>query len=64
MSGIFRNIDPLPPHRPASEYPSPRLWCGGSTHSLGVEGVGGSIVRKTPDTDLYSIYVSTLWVEV
>jgi hypothetical protein len=23
---------------------------------------GGSIVRKTPDTALYSIYVSTLWV--
>jgi hypothetical protein len=22
----------------------------------------GSIVRKTPDTALYSIYVSTLWV--
>jgi hypothetical protein len=24
-------------------------------------GGGGSIVRKTPDTGLYSIYVSTLW---
>ncbi len=24
-------------------------------------GGGGSIVRKTPDTALYSIYVSTLW---
>ncbi len=34
--------------------------CGGRTHSLGEEGVGGSIVRKTPDTAFYSIYVSTL----
>jgi hypothetical protein len=24
-------------------------------------GGGGSIVRKTPDTALYSIYVCTLW---
>ncbi len=50
------------PHRPASVivYPPLRLWCGGRTHSLVGEGVGGSIVRKTPDTALYSIYVSTL----
>ncbi len=27
----------------------------------GWRGAGGSIVRKTPDTALYSIYVSTLW---
>jgi hypothetical protein len=26
--------------------PHPRLWCGGRTHSLGEEGVRGSIVRK------------------
>jgi hypothetical protein len=39
---------------------TPRLWCGGRTHSLGREGVGGSIVRLTPDTALYSTYVSTL----
>jgi hypothetical protein len=25
-----------------------RHWCGGRTHSLGGEGVGGSIVWKTP----------------
>ncbi len=54
MSGVFINIDPPPPHR---------LWCGGRTHSLGGGGGGGgSIVRKTPDTALYSIYVSTLWL--
>jgi hypothetical protein len=59
MSGVFRNIDPPPPHRPASVYP-PRFWCGGWTHSLGGEGVGGPIVWKTPDTALYSMYVSTV----
>jgi hypothetical protein len=57
MSGIFLNIDPPPPHRPASVYP--RLWCGERTyilHSrLGGNGGGGSIVWKTPDTALYSI---------
>jgi hypothetical protein len=40
MSGVFRNKDPPPPHSPAS--------VGGRAHSLGGEGVGGSIVRKTP----------------
>ncbi len=45
MSGVFRNIEPSPPGE----------WCGGRTHSLGGEGVGGSIFRKTPDTALYSI---------
>jgi hypothetical protein len=38
------------------------LWFGGRTYSLGGEGVGGSIVWKTPDTALYSIYVSTLCI--
>ncbi len=59
MSGVFQNIDPPPPHRPTSLYP-PGLWCGGRTHSLGGEGGGGSIFWKTPDTALYSTYVSTL----
>jgi hypothetical protein len=40
----------------------PCLWCGGRTHSLGGEGVGGSIFWKTPDTALYSTYVSTLYL--
>jgi hypothetical protein len=48
MSGVFQNIDPPPPH------------CGGRTHSLGGERGGGSIFWKTPDTALYSTYVSTL----
>ena len=38
----------------------PGLWYGGRTHSLGGEGDGGSIFWKTPDTALYSIFVSTL----
>ncbi len=49
MSGVFRNIDP------------PDL-CAGRTHSLhGWRGGGGPVVRKTPDTALYSIYEGTLW---
>jgi hypothetical protein len=61
MSGVVRNIDPHP--LTPGECVPPRLWWGGGrTHSLGGEGVGGSIVRKTPDTALYSVYVSTLWL--
>jgi hypothetical protein len=58
MSGVFRNIDPQP-------ITARRmcLWCGGRTHSLGGEGVGGSIVRKTSDTALYSIKISALWLQ-
>ncbi len=59
-SEILTPPPPPSPHRPASVYP--RLWCGGRTHWLGGEGVGGwSIARKTLDTAVYSIYVSTLW---
>jgi hypothetical protein len=62
MSGVFQNIDP-PTLSPPGECVPPRLWCGGKTHSLGGEGMGrGSIVWKTPDTALYSVYVSTLWL--
>jgi hypothetical protein len=39
MSVVFQNIDPHPPHRPASVYP-PAFGAGGRTHSLGREGVG------------------------
>jgi hypothetical protein len=55
MSCVFRNIDPSPPG--ASVSPPPRLWCAGRTHSLGGEGGGGSIVRKTPDKALYVLYI-------
>jgi hypothetical protein len=39
MSGVFRNIDPPPPRRPASVY-LPAFGAGGRRHSLGGEGVG------------------------
>ncbi len=69
--GVFRNIDPpAPPHRPASVYP-PKGGGEGGGHIRWVErgwedtlargrGGGGSIVQKTPDTALYSTYVSTI----
>jgi hypothetical protein len=40
------------------------MYSVGRTHSLEGEGVRGSIVRKTPDTAQYTIYVSTLWGSV
>ncbi len=52
MSGVFRNIDPPPPYPRRVCTPPPLVrGSGGRTHSLS---------GKTPDTDLYSIYVSTL----
>jgi hypothetical protein len=58
MSGVLKNIDPPPPHRPASVYPT--AFGAGGGHTSWVGG-GGSIFWKTPDTALYSTYVSTLW---
>jgi hypothetical protein len=57
MSGVFRTIDPPPPHRTACTPPP--LVRGEDTFA-GWRGGGGSIVRKTPDTALFSVYVSTL----
>ncbi len=59
MSGVFENIDPPPPHRPAP----PPLVRGEGTLA-GWRGGGGSIFWKTPDTALYSTYVSTLWTNL
>jgi hypothetical protein len=60
MSGVFqKNIDPPPPHRPAIVYPPP-LVRREDTLAGGRRG-GGSIYWKTPDTALYSTYLSTLW---
>jgi hypothetical protein len=42
MSGAVRNIDPPPPHRPASVYQR-----RGRTHSLGGEGVGVNILEDS-----------------
>jgi hypothetical protein len=57
MSGVFRNIDPPP--LTARRVCTPRLWWGEDTLAEW-RGGGGSIVRKRPDTALYSIYASTL----
>jgi hypothetical protein len=57
MSGVFRNIDPPP--LTARRVCTSRLWCGGEDTIARGRGGGGSIVRKTPDTALDSIYVST-----
>ncbi len=57
MSGVFRNIDPPPPHRPASVYYvvyPPSLLRGEDTLA-GWRGGGGSTIRKTPDTALLYI---------
>jgi hypothetical protein len=68
MFGVFKKIDTPPhlPHRPASVYPPPPFSAGGG-HTRWVEkgvGGGGSIFWKTPDTALYSTYLSTLWLRV
>ncbi len=50
-----------PPHLTARRVcPSPVFGSGGG-HTRWVERGWESKVRKTPDTALYSIYVSTLW---
>jgi hypothetical protein len=56
-SEILTPPHPLTPHRPASVCTvPPRLLVRGEDTLAGWRGVGGSIVRKTPDTALYSIY--------
>jgi hypothetical protein len=61
MSGVFRNIDPPPPYRLASVYTPP--FVREEDTLAGWRGGGGSIVQKTPDTALYSLYVNTLWFQ-
>jgi hypothetical protein len=62
MSGVFQNIDPPPPLRSASVYPPPLVR--GEDTLAGWRGGRGPIVWKTPDTALYSVYVSTLWARL
>jgi hypothetical protein len=58
MSCVFRNIDP-PPHTARPVHPS--AFGAGGGHTRWVErGWGVNSSGKTPDTALYSIYVSTL----
>jgi hypothetical protein len=33
MSGVYQNIDPPPPHRPASVYPPPPAFGAGGGHT-------------------------------
>jgi hypothetical protein len=57
MPGVFRNIDPSPSHpllSPHGECVPPAFGAGGG-RSRWVERGGGSIVRKTADTALYSV---------
>jgi hypothetical protein len=65
MSGVFQNIDTPPPPPPPTARrvctPPPLVW--GDTLAGRRRG-GRSIVRKTPDTALYSICVSTLWSQI
>ncbi len=56
MSDVFRNIDPPPHFLTARRVCTPRLWCGGRTHSLGGEGVGGSIQFGRRQTLLCGFY--------
>ncbi len=61
MSLVFQNIDPPhPPLCPASVQCTPRLCCGGRTHSPGGEGDGGSIFWKTRDIGLPSYSIISL----
>jgi hypothetical protein len=53
MSGGFRNIDPPPPHRPASVYPT--AFGAGGGHTRWWRGGGVSLFWKTPDTALESV---------
>jgi hypothetical protein len=56
MSGVFRNIDPPPPHHPAIVYLPPPAFGAGRGHTRWVErGWGVKIVGKTSGTALYSI---------
>ncbi len=60
MSGVFRNIAPPPPHRPASVTPPPLVR--GEDTLAGRRG--GSIVRKTPDTACSVLYICKYFVGI
>jgi hypothetical protein len=63
MSGVFQNVNPHPlTARRVYIYIPPPLVRGEDTLAR-ERGGGGSTFWKTPDTALYSTYVSTLWCE-
>ncbi len=46
-----------PPHHPTAwRLCTPRLWCGGRTHSLGGEGVGGQYFGRR-QTQLWTLHM-------
>ncbi len=49
----------LPKSWPPTPLSARWVCCGGSKHSLGGEGGGGSIFWKTQDTALYSAYIES-----
>ncbi len=58
MSGVFQNIDPPPPHRPATVYVPPAFGAGGG-HTRWVErGWGINISEDARHSSV--LYVSTL----
>ncbi len=57
MSGVFQNIDPSPP---GECVPPPPAFGAGGGHTRWVERGWGVNSSETPDTALYSMYVSTL----
>jgi hypothetical protein len=60
MSGVFQNIDPPPPHRPASVYPPPAFGAGGG-HTRWLERGRG--VNSSEDARHCSLlYVSKYFV--
>jgi hypothetical protein len=61
MSGVFQNINSPPPSLPGECVPPTPLVQGEDTLA-GRRWGGGSIVWKTSDTALNSIYASTLWM--
>jgi hypothetical protein len=65
MSGVFQNIDPPPPHRPASVYPPPPpLVRGEDTLSLLERGEGGQYFgrRQTLLCTLCKYFVFILYI--
>jgi hypothetical protein len=53
MYVVFRNIDPPPPHRPASVYPPPPAFGAGGEDTCWVER--GRAVNSSEDAMHYSV---------
>jgi hypothetical protein len=55
MFGIFQNIDPQPPHRPASVCTPPPLVRGEDTFAMGRWGWGVNILEDTRHSSVLCI---------